>query len=147
VKCINLPCFKFFWKSGCYTSAVTISCGQYHNFSSFLGSTREVDVLWMLHSFTHFVSQNSQSFSGCLSHAYPERPPRCGSLDHLVDASDMICHRLLIDDHTHIKGMSSYEVASRFEWRVGTHYIPVPGVVSAGSSGSSQHADHRYGTP
>jgi hypothetical protein len=55
----------------------------------------------MLHSFTRFMSQNSQSFSGCLSHACLKRPPQCGSLDHLVDEADMIGHWPLVDDHMH----------------------------------------------
>jgi hypothetical protein len=55
----------------------------------------------MLHLFIHFMSQNSQSFLCNLSHASLERPPRCGSLDHLADATDMINCRPLVDDHTH----------------------------------------------
>jgi hypothetical protein len=56
--------------------------------------------LQMLYSFTHFILQNSQSFLGYLSHAYLERPPRCGSLDHLVvDALNTNGRRPLIDHH------------------------------------------------
>jgi hypothetical protein len=29
--------------------------------------------------------------------------PRCGSLDHVVDAANMIGRRPLVDDHTHAK--------------------------------------------
>jgi hypothetical protein len=56
----------------------------------------------MLYLLIRFMSQNSQSFSCSLSHASLERPPRCGSLDHLADAMDMIGRRPLIDDHTHM---------------------------------------------
>jgi hypothetical protein len=48
-----------------------------------------------------FMSQDSQRFSGCLSHACLERPPRCRSLDHFVDVADMIGHKALIDHHTY----------------------------------------------
>jgi hypothetical protein len=41
------------------------------------------------------------SFLCILSHASLECPPRCGSLDHVADAVNMIGHRPLIDDHTH----------------------------------------------
>jgi hypothetical protein len=82
-------------------NVVTISSGHHHGFSSLLGSTREVAVLCMLHSFTRFKSQNSQSFSDCLSHACLECPPRCGSLDHLMDAVDMINHMPFVDDNMH----------------------------------------------
>jgi hypothetical protein len=57
----------------------------------------------MLHLFIYFMSQNNQSFSCILSHASLERPPQCGSLDHLADAVDMISRRTLIDDHTHMQ--------------------------------------------
>jgi hypothetical protein len=56
----------------------------------------------MLDLFIRFMSQNSQSFSGCLSHACLERPPRCGSLDHLVDATNTIRHRPLVNHHTYM---------------------------------------------
>jgi hypothetical protein len=56
----------------------------------------------MLHLIILFMSQNDQSFSRSISHASLERPPWCGSLDHLVDAVNMIDHRPLVDDHMHI---------------------------------------------
>jgi hypothetical protein len=55
----------------------------------------------MLHLFIHFMSQNSQSFLCCLSHASLEHPPRCGGLDHLVNMANTISHRSLIDHHTY----------------------------------------------
>jgi hypothetical protein len=71
-------------------NAVVISSGHHHDFGSF-SSTQEVVVQQMLHSFTHFMSQNSQSFSGYLSHAYLECTPQCGSLGHLADLVNT-CH-------------------------------------------------------
>jgi hypothetical protein len=56
----------------------------------------------MLDLFIRFMSQNSQSFSGCLSHACLERPPRCGRLDHLVDATNTIGHRPLVNHHKYM---------------------------------------------
>jgi hypothetical protein len=50
----------------------------------------------MLHSCICFMSQNSQGFSYCLSHASLERPPRCGCLDHLVNVVDTIGCRPLV---------------------------------------------------
>jgi hypothetical protein len=44
----------------------------------------------MLHLFTRFMSQNSQSFSGCLSHACNKSPPRCGSLNQLANVENPI---------------------------------------------------------
>jgi hypothetical protein len=43
--------------------------------------------------------------------------------------------------------MSSHEAASGHQRKVGARYTLAPGAVSAEFSGSSQHADHRYGTP
>jgi hypothetical protein len=43
----------------------------------------------------------AQSFSCSISHAFLELPPRCGSLDHVMDAANMISRRPLIDDLTH----------------------------------------------
>jgi hypothetical protein len=78
-----------------------ISRGHHHDFNSFSGVAREVVVLRMLHLFLRFMSQKHQSFSHSLSHASLECPPRCGSLDHVADAVNMISCRPLIDDHTH----------------------------------------------
>jgi hypothetical protein len=83
-------------------NVVTISHRHDHSISSFSGAAQKVAILQMLHLFIRFMSQNSQSFSCNLSHAFLERPPRCGSLDHLVNAADMIGHRPPIDDHTHM---------------------------------------------
>jgi hypothetical protein len=83
------------------SNAVVISCRQYRSFNSFFSSTQEVAVLRMLHLFIHFMSQNTQSFLGCLSHASLKRPPWCGSLDHLVDAMNTISRGPLIDHHTY----------------------------------------------
>jgi hypothetical protein len=55
----------------------------------------------MLYLFLRFISQQRQSFSCSLSHASLEHPPRCGSLDHVADAANMIGRRPLVDDHTH----------------------------------------------
>jgi hypothetical protein len=55
----------------------------------------------MLHLFLHFMSQKHQSFSCNLSHASLKHPSRCGSLDHVADAANMIGRRPLIDDHTY----------------------------------------------
>jgi hypothetical protein len=101
----------------------------------------------MLHSFTRFMSQNRQSFSDCLSLACLKRPPRCGSLDHLADAVDIIDHRPLIDDHVQTlkeRVPTKQPQGSDEEWA--SHTL-VPGVVSIESSETSQHLDHRYGTP
>jgi hypothetical protein len=56
----------------------------------------------MCHSLVHLMSQDDQCFTGCLSHAGLECPPRCRSLDHLVDAEDTIGRRPLIDHHTYM---------------------------------------------
>jgi hypothetical protein len=82
-------------------NVVTIPQGHHHGFSSFLDAAREVVVLRMLHLFLCFISQKHQCFMCSLSHASLERPPRCGSLDHVADAVNMISHRPLVDDHTH----------------------------------------------
>jgi hypothetical protein len=47
------------------------------------------------------MSYQHQSFSCGLSHASLERPPQCGSLDHVTDAVNMIGRWPLIDDHMH----------------------------------------------
>jgi hypothetical protein len=83
-------------------NAVMNSSRQHHDFCSFFGSAREVVVLWILHSFTHFMSQNDQSFSCYLSHATLKRPPQCGCLDHLANEANMIDRRPLIDHHTYM---------------------------------------------
>jgi hypothetical protein len=79
--------------------AVVTSGRQYHRFRSFFSLAREVAVLRMHHSLICLMSQNSQCFMGCLSHACLERPPRCRSLDHLADAVDTIGGRPLVDHH------------------------------------------------
>jgi hypothetical protein len=56
----------------------------------------------MCHSLIRLMSQDDQRFTGCLSHAGFERPPRCRSLDHLADEVDMIGHRHLVDHHTYM---------------------------------------------
>jgi hypothetical protein len=81
--------------------AVVISSKQYHGFRSF-SSAREVAVLQMHHLLIHFMSQNSQRFSGYLSHACLKLPHRCRSLDHLADVVDMIGCRPLLDHHTYM---------------------------------------------
>jgi hypothetical protein len=48
------------------------------------------------------MSQNNQSFSGCLSDACLKHPPRCRSLNHMVNAADMIGCRPLIDHHMYM---------------------------------------------
>jgi hypothetical protein len=82
-------------------NVVTISYGDHHGFSSFLGIGREGVVLCLLHLFHRFMSQQHQSFSCSLSHTSLERPPRCGSLNHVADAANMIGRRPLVDDHMH----------------------------------------------
>jgi hypothetical protein len=82
--------------------AVVISSRQYHDFRSFSSSAQKVALLQICHFLIYFMSQNSQSFSSYLSHASLERSPRCGSLDHLADAADMIGHRPLVDHHTYM---------------------------------------------
>jgi hypothetical protein len=56
----------------------------------------------MLHLFLGFMSQKHQSFSCSLPHASLECPPRCGCLDHVANAANMIGCRPLIDDHNHM---------------------------------------------
>jgi hypothetical protein len=51
----------------------------------------------MCHLLICLMSQDSQRFMGCLSHAYLKCPPRCRSLDHLADVVDSISRRPLID--------------------------------------------------
>jgi hypothetical protein len=79
--------------------AVVISSRQCHDFFSFFSLAREVVVLRMHHLLIRFMSLNNQCFSNYLSHACLERPHRCRSLDHLVNAADTIGHRPLIDHH------------------------------------------------
>jgi hypothetical protein len=55
----------------------------------------------MHHSLIRFISQNSQSFSGYLSHTSLEHPPQCRSLNHLLDATDTIGCRPLVNHHTY----------------------------------------------
>jgi hypothetical protein len=55
----------------------------------------------MRHLHIRLMSLDSQSFTGCLSHAYLECPPQCRSLDHLADAVDTIGRRPLVDHHTY----------------------------------------------
>jgi hypothetical protein len=55
----------------------------------------------MLHLFLRFMSQKRQRFSCSHSDASVECLPRCGSLNHLADAANMISHRPLVDDHMH----------------------------------------------
>jgi hypothetical protein len=80
---------------------VMISRRHHDSFSSFSGVAWEVAVLELLHLFLRFMSKQCQSFSCGLSHASLERPPRCGSLDHMMDAANMISHWPLIDGHMH----------------------------------------------
>jgi hypothetical protein len=54
----------------------------------------------MLHLFLCFMSKKRQGFLCSLSHASLERPTRCGSLDHVADAVNMIGRRSLLDDYT-----------------------------------------------
>jgi hypothetical protein len=70
--------------------AIVTSSRQYHSFRSFFSSAQEVAVLRMHHLLIHLMSQDSQCFTSCLSHACLERPPQCRSLDHLADVVDTI---------------------------------------------------------
>jgi hypothetical protein len=47
------------------------------------------------------MSRQRQSITCSLSHASLERRPRCGSLDHVADAANIISCWPLVDDHTH----------------------------------------------
>jgi hypothetical protein len=80
---------------------VVTSSKQYHNFCSFFSSAREVAVLRMHHLLIRLMSQDSQCFTACLSHACLERPPQCRSLDHLTNVVDTIGRRPLVDHHTY----------------------------------------------
>jgi hypothetical protein len=80
---------------------VMISCEHHDSFNSFLSVAWEMVVLRLLHLFLRFRSQQHQSFSWSISHASLERPPWCGSLDHVTDAANTIGHWPLIDDHPH----------------------------------------------
>jgi hypothetical protein len=81
--------------------AVVTSSRQYHSFRSFFSSAWEVVVLRVRHLLIRLMSHDSQCFTGCLSHACLERPPRCSRLDHLADAADMIGCQPLVDHHTY----------------------------------------------
>jgi hypothetical protein len=83
-------------------NVAAISHVHHYSFSSFSGMAQKVAVLRMLHLFLRFMSQQHQSFSCSLSHASLKRPPWCGSLDHMVDAANVIGRRSLVDDHTHM---------------------------------------------
>jgi hypothetical protein len=63
--------------------------------------------------FLRFMSQKHQSFSCSLSHASLEHPPRCGSLDHVADAANMIGRRPLVDNHMH---MPKVRVPAKQPW-------------------------------
>jgi hypothetical protein len=80
----------------------TISRGYHHGISSFLDTAWEVVLLQMLYLFLCFMSQKRQSFSCSLSHSSLKHPPRYGSLDHVVDAANMIGRRPIVDDHMHM---------------------------------------------
>jgi hypothetical protein len=66
-----------------------------------------------------------------------------------MDVVNMIGRRPQVYDYrqAHAKGTSSHEAALGHKKKVGARYTPVPGAQTAESSGSSEHADHRYGTP
>jgi hypothetical protein len=64
-----------------------------------------------------------------------------------MDAVNMIGHRPLIDDHTHtLKVQVAAKQPQDTNEKWGLAIPSAPGAVSAESSGSSQHADHPYGT-
>jgi hypothetical protein len=54
----------------------------------------------MHHFLIRLMSQDSQCFMDCLSHAYLKRPPLYRSLYHLVDVADTIGDRPLVDHYT-----------------------------------------------
>jgi hypothetical protein len=80
---------------------VMASSRQNYSSCSFFSSAREVAVLRMCHLLIRLMTQDSQCFTSCLSHAGLERRPWCRSLDYLADALDTISHRPLVDHHTY----------------------------------------------
>jgi hypothetical protein len=79
-------------------------------------------------------------FSCSLSHASLECAPRCGSLDHAMDAANTIGRWPLVDDHPHMPKV-------RVPMMQPQDTDEVPGARSVESSKSIQHSDHHRGTP
>jgi hypothetical protein len=80
---------------------VVTSSEQNYSFRSFFSSAREVAVLRMCHLLIRLMMQDDQCFTGCLSHVGLEWPPRCRSLNYMVNAADTISRRPLKNHHSY----------------------------------------------
>jgi hypothetical protein len=75
---------------------------QHHSIDSFMGLAQKMLVLGMLHLVVVHMVECGQGFACSIANSTLERPPRGGSLDHLVNTVDMVGHRPLVQDHPYM---------------------------------------------
>jgi hypothetical protein len=82
---------------------VITTFSRYHlSIDSFMGSAWKAPVLGMLHLAIFLVAQRGQVFSCSIVNSSLEDPPRCDSLDHLVNTAHTIDRRPIIQDHPYM---------------------------------------------